>query len=147
MLNVDFSTVEDTQDYTPIPKGEYLCRISKVEEALTGAGDPMWKLHLIVDEGDYKGRYVFDNLVFSEKALKRAKFILRCLGVDVSGHVALTPEMIIGKQVNVRVEVKEYVDGEGREKEGNNVPFAGYEKPETDDATEPTSGGRENLPF
>jgi Protein of unknown function (DUF669) len=147
MPRIDFSSVEDAKDYTPIPEGEYLCRIDKVEEALTGAGNEMWKLRLAVVSGEHKGRFLFDNLVFSEKALKRAKFVCRCLGVDVSGEIDLTPEMIVGKQANVRVEIEEYVDDEGHEKKRNRVPFAGYDKTEDDDAAEPSGGGREKLPF
>jgi len=146
---IDFSRVEDAKDFTPLPEGEYLCRVDSIEEALTGAGDEMWKVRLAVVGGEYKGRYIFDNLVFSEKALKRAKFVCRCLGVDVSGEVDLTTEMIIGKQANVRVEIEEYVDDEGKEKARNRVPFAGYEKPEDDAAEEEgaVGGVREKLPF
>lgn len=147
MPRIDFSTVEDAKDFTPLPEGEYLCRVDNVKEALTGAGDEMWKLRMAVVEGEHKGRYIFDNLVFSEKALKRAKFVCRCLGIDVSGEVDLTPDMIVGKQANVRVELEEYQDDEGREKKRNRVPFAGYEKPD-DETEEPTGGSSSTkLPF
>jgi hypothetical protein len=107
----------------------------------------MWKVRHLVTKGEFKGRYIFDNLVFSEKALKRAKLILRCLGVDVSGEINLTPEMIKRKQAIVTVKLEDYVDDEGREKKRNRVPFAGYEKPDDDDITEATSGGGAKLPF
>jgi len=145
MPRIDFSAVEDAKDFTPLPEGEYLCRVDNVEESLTGAGAEMWKLRLAVVSGEHKGRYVFDNLVFSEKALKRAKFVLRCLGIDVSGEIDVTREMIVGKQANVRVDLEEYADDEGREKKRNRVPFAGYEKP--DDDAEPSGGDRAKLPF
>jgi hypothetical protein len=147
MPRIDFSNVEDPKDFTPLPEDDYLCRVDNVEEALTGAGDEMWKVRHLVTKGEFKGRYIFDNLVFSEKALKRAKLILRCLGVDVSGEINLTPEMIKGKQAIVTVKLEDYVDDEGREKKRNRVPFAGYEKPDDDDITEATSGGGAKLPF
>ncbi len=126
MPRINFSTVDDATDFTPLPEGTYACRIDSVEEARTSRGDEMWKLRLVVTEGEYAGRLIFDNLVFSEKALKRVKFVCSRLGLDVSGELDLTPAMIHGKTCRVRVEIEEYVDEEEKEKTRNRVPFAGY---------------------
>ena len=70
----------------------------------------MWKLRFEVLDGEYRGRYIFDNMVFSDAALKRVKLICSRLGLDVSGEVELTPEVIMGRKCWVTVETEEYED-------------------------------------
>ncbi len=96
MPRIDFSQVDDIQDFSPLPAGKYLCRLVGVEEASTQHGDEMWKLRFEVLKGPYAGRLIFDNFVFSDAALKRAKLIWSRLGLDVSKELDLTPETIKG---------------------------------------------------
>ena len=128
MPTIDFNTIDDVQDFTPLPEGTYLCRLADVEEATTQYGDDMWKLRFIVESGEHRGRYIFDNMVFSEAALKRAKLICSRLGLDVSGELDLTPSVITNRTCNVSVNIEEYKDQEGNVKSRNVVPFAGYER-------------------
>lgn len=128
MPKVDFSHVEDVQDYTPIPPGKYLCKLIDVEEARTQYDDEMWKLRFQVIEGPHAGRSLFDNLVFSAAALKRVKLICSRLGLDVTGELNLTPDMIKGRSCYLTTQVEEYVDAEDRKKMRNVIGFAGYEK-------------------
>jgi len=128
MPKIDFSTVDDVQDFTPLPDGKYLCRLAEIEEASTQYGDEMWKLKFVVAKGPYQGRYIFDNLVFSEAAMKRVKLICSRLGLDVSGEIELTPSMLEGKVCYLTVETEDYEDQEGKTKSRNVVPFAGYER-------------------
>jgi Protein of unknown function (DUF669) len=132
MPKVDFSTIDDVQDFTPIPAGKYLCKLIGIEEARTQYDDEMWKLRFQVIDGDHTGRFIFDNLVFSEAALKRAKLICARLGLDVSGETDLTPAMIKDRTCWLTVQTEEYEDDEGREKSRNVVPFAGYERVESE---------------
>ena len=83
MPKIDFNNVDDVQGFAPLPDGKYLCRVAEVEEATTQYGDEMWKLRLVVDSGPHRGRYIFDNLVFSAAAMKRVKLICSRLGLDV----------------------------------------------------------------
>ena len=154
MPKIDFSTVEDAQDFSPLPEGKYLCRVAEVEEASTQYGDEMWKLRFVVAKGPCQGRYIFDNLVFSEAALKRVKLVCSRLGLDVSGEVELTPSLIKGKACYVTVETEEYEDAEGATKVRNVVPFAGYERADWTKVGPPketpaTNGdiSEEDLPF
>ncbi len=126
MPRINFSKIEDVQDFTPLPKGSYPCEVVKVEEQRTQRGDEMWRLSLAITQGEYKGRYVFDNLVFSEKGQKRVKHLCNALGLDVSNDVDLTSDMLLGRMCNVDVDVEDYEDGEGRTRTCNCVPFAGY---------------------
>lgn len=128
MPKIDFSKVEDVQDFSPLPDGKYLCKVSEIEKATTQYDDEMWKLRFEVIEGKHIGRIIFDNLVFSEAAMKRAKLICSRLGLDVSGELDLTPKTIEGKTCFVSVVTEDYEDEEGNTKKRNIVPFAGYER-------------------
>ena len=128
MPKIDFSQIDDVQDFSPLPDGDYLCRLAEIEESTTQYDDELWKLKFEVIEGEYAGRYIFDNMVFSEAALKRAKLICSRLGLNVSGEIDLTPGMIEGRTCYLTVEIEEYEDNEGRTKKRNVVPFAGYER-------------------
>jgi hypothetical protein len=134
MPRIDFNNVDDVQDFSPLPEGKYFCRLAEVEEASTQYGDEMWKLRFAVAAGKYQGRYIFDNMVFSDAALKRVKLICSRLGLNVSGQLDLKPSLIKGRTCNVTVEVEEYEDNEGKTKKRNVVPFAGYERAEESSA-------------
>ncbi len=127
MPKIDFSTVEDAKTFVPIPAGEYVVEINSIEETTTSHGDELWKLRLKIHEGPHAGRYVFDNLVFSPKAMKRVKLLCSRLGLDITGEVDLTPRMLRGKQCRVTVDVEDFIDDEGRERKRNNIGFAAYE--------------------
>ena len=128
MPKIDFNHVDDVQDFSPLPDGQYLCRVAEVEEASTQYGDEMWKLRFVVESGPHRGRYIFDNMVFSDAALKRVKLICSRLGLDVSGELDVTPALIKGRTCYITVESEEYEDQEGNTKSRNVVPFAGYER-------------------
>lgn len=155
MPKIDFNTIEDAEDFSPLPEGKYACRVAEVEEARTKGGDEMWKLRLEVVEGAHAGRIIFDNLVFSAAAMKRVKLICSRLGLDVSGEVDLTPDMIKGRPCRITVETEEYEDHEGRRRKRNVVPFAGYERAAggAQDPAATEEGGRQEddgegqLPF
>jgi hypothetical protein len=148
MPKVDFANVDDVQDFSPLPDGKYLCMLADLEEGSTRHGDEMWRLKFQVAEGEYKGRYVFDNLVFSDSAMKRVKLVCSRLGIDVSGEVDLTPDMLLGKMAVLTLEQEEYEDNEGRVKRRNTVPFAGYARaPGEEAAAGSGEEGEEKLPF
>jgi len=148
MPKIDFSTIEDAQDFTPLPDGQYHCQIHEVREVFTQNGDEMWKLTLKVIKGEFVDRYIFDNLVFSEAAMKRVKLICSQLGIDVSSQVDLTPELIKDRPCYVMVTTEEYEDNEGNIKQRNVVPFSGYEAAE--DKVVSFAGSKEaeaDIPF
>lgn len=127
MPKIDFQSIEDVDDFSPLEPGRYLCRLAEVKEEKTQFGDEMWKLRWVVTEGPYQRRHIFDNMVFSEAALKRVKLICSSLGLDMSSEVDLTPDLIKDKACYVSVDIDEYEDSEGKAKFTNIVPFAGYE--------------------
>lgn len=149
MPKIDFAKVDDVQDFTPIPDGKYLCRLTDIEETHTNHGDDMWRMRFQVADGPHAGRMLFDNLVFSDAAMKRVKLVCSRLGLDVSGELDITPELLKGRACLLTVQTEEYEDQEGRRRKRNVVPFAGYEK--ADGAAAPQGrqedDGEESLAF
>ena len=127
-MKINFADIEEAEDFTPVPDGQYLCELHECEETETSNQDEMWKLRWKILEGDYAGRIIFDNLVFSESAMKRVKLVFSRLGIDVSGELDFDPSIISGKKVLVTVITEDYEAENGVVKKKNSVPFAGYEK-------------------
>lgn len=124
---LDLSQIEDAEDFSPIPDGEYLCVLDEVEETTTReSADDMWKLKWKVAEGPCENRVIFDQIIFSERGLKRVKLVLRRIGLDVSGRLELSPEMIQGAVAYVTVHTEEYRKSDGSTARANRVDFAGY---------------------
>jgi hypothetical protein len=147
MPRINFAEVDNVQDFSPVPQGKYPCRLVEVEEASTQYGDEMWKLKFEITEGEYAGRFIFDNMVFSEAAMKRVKLICSRLGLNTSGEVDLTPGMLEGCSCLLSVEVEDYEDHEGRIKKRNVVPFAGYERANAADHSVNNGLDESELPF
>jgi hypothetical protein len=126
MTRIDFSKVQDAQDFSPLPKGRYLCRIAEIEESMTMARDDMWKVKFEVQDDEFKRRYLYDNLVFNEIGLRRIKLLCSKLGLDMSGEIDLEPTMLLDKECVVEIDVEQYEDNFGKPKARNKVLFAGY---------------------
>lgn len=127
MPKVNFPEVPDAQNFSPLPEGKYLCKLIEIDESTTRNDDEMWKLHFKVIKGEYKGRILFDNLVFSEAALKRAKLICSKLGLDTSQEIDVTPDLLLNRKCYLLVGIKDYENDKGETRKGNVIPFAGYE--------------------
>lgn len=123
---VNFEEVDDATDFSPLPDGKYVCVINDIEKTVTKSNDEMWKLKFEVCNGTYKGRIIYDNMIFSEKALPRVKAICLNMGVDVSGELDLQPDMLRGQEVCIEVFEDEYHDRDGKAKKKNSVPYSGY---------------------
>ena len=127
MSKINFDEIDDVQDYTPVPEDKYLCRLIGAEEGTTEDGKEKWNLKLGILQGEYQGRFIFDNLFFTEKALPRLKFICTQLGLELTGEVELEPKMLEDRRCHVTVSVEEYEDHLGKTKKRNVVQYKGYE--------------------
>ena len=145
-MKVNFTNVDDVQDFTPLPDDIYLFKLVLIEEATTQTGYDMWKLRFEVVSGPYEGRFIFDNMVFSEKAMRRVKLICYTLGVDITQEVDLTPELLLNKYSYVTVVTEDFEDNTGVTKQRNSVPFAGYGKAD-DAAVQMALSTDEDVPF
>ena len=128
MVRMNFPEVPDAKSFMPVPAGKYLCKLVDVNETQTQRGDEMWKLKFEIMDGEYDGRFIFDNMVFSKAAESRVKLICSRLGLETEKELEFYPEDLKGRSCFVIVEIEEYEDNKGRKRMRNRVPFDGYEK-------------------
>lgn len=152
MPKVNFPEVPDVQNFSPLPEGKYLCKLIEITESTTQYDDEMWKLRFKVIEGQYKGRIILDNLVFSEAALKRVKLICSRLGLDTTQEIDVTPGMLLKHKCYIDVEIQDYANEKGEPRKRNKVAFAGYELFEGEEESQEEENveeieEEEDLPF
>jgi hypothetical protein len=128
---VEFSRIEGSGEMQIVPAGVYTVVVDHIEERRTQSGDPLWRVGLRIQGGgrpEFHGRRVFDNWVFSPKALPRIKLIASCFGLDVDSDREISPKDFLGKEIEVEVKTRKSVGAEEREE--SFVPYAGYRKGE-----------------
>jgi len=127
-MEIDFSQVEDTEDYATIPAGVYPCRVAEVREGYTRDGDKRWGMRLEVTEGEFAGRTAaWDGISWSERGLQRAKFVLSKLGFDTAGRLEVDAPDLLGRTAWVELRLEDRVDPiTGQRTRRLRVPFLGY---------------------
>lgn len=121
MTKINFSNVSDLK---PIPPGEYeatLSEFSPVKNSSTGK--PMSVLTFVVQDEDYQGRKLWQNMSLANEALPFAKRTLTRLGADpeiFSDPEGFEVEDVLGQLIGVNcrlvVTVQEYPAGSGEYK-------------------------------
>ena len=114
MPKIDFSTAEDLTDGTLPPRNQYSVQVDGVSKERRRGRPEMWRLTLQILSGDYKDLCFHDHLVFSEIGLRRVKLLCEALGLDVSGDVDLTPDLILGRTCLVTIDQVDFFDSQGR---------------------------------
>ena len=125
MMNTDLSHAEvQTDSFSPVPDGEYLCTVCDSKIRTTRAGDQQLSLTYRIDAGDYKNRKVFDNFnlwSMNQQALEIAQRNLKTLAT-VAGHpnpnYIQDSSELHGLQFTIRIKTKE----------GENYPRHYYSK-------------------
>lgn len=127
-MRVDFSNVDDVQNFVSVPPGTYLCRIAEVRERTTRDGDPSWSFRLMVDEGEYSGRTAaWDSFSWSERGMSRTKHVMTELGFETDGVLDVNSEDLMGRRAYVEVLLEEREDPvTGARQIRPRVPFRGY---------------------
>lgn len=146
-MEVDFSDVEEVEDFLSIPEGSYLCRVAEVRQGWTQAGDERWSFRLEVVDGEYAGKTAaWDGVSWGERGRRRAKHVLGCLGFDVAGRVALESNDLVDRRAVVTVVSEERIDPQsGSRQVRPRVPFQGYAP--ADGEGNGAGGGAEEPPF
>lgn len=106
MIKLDFSNVTGG-GFEPVPAGDYLVEIEKVEEKTSKAGNAMLNFTFNIVDGEYEGRKIFDLYVLTEKALWKLQDLFSALGRDVSGMVSFHPEDLIGETFIANLMIQE----------------------------------------
>jgi|GEM_PF-2646780 len=131
---VDFTGTKEAGEFEAIPGGEYLCKAVEVDKKETKENkDTMYAIKWKVQTGEYRDRIIFDNIVFSEKAMPRAKKIFKELGYNVDGSLEINTSMVEGQCLALMVESyyqpnpkKLDKDGEPMVEEKNSITYAGF---------------------
>ena len=105
-ITLDFSNVTGG-NYEPIPTGDYVVEIEKVENRTAKSGNAMLNITFNVMEGEHEGRKVFDFYVLTEKALWKLKDLLVAVGVDTEGMVDLDAEDLVGEVFVANIEIQQ----------------------------------------
>jgi len=75
-------SVKSAADYSPIPNGTYVAETHKGELGQhPNTGNPYYKIHWRISEGEYSGRFVFQDLYLTEKALPYTQRDLAKIGI------------------------------------------------------------------
>lgn len=127
---VNWDTIEDAEDFSPIPEDRYLAKIHECKEETTDNGDAQFVITFKVEHGQYKGRTVIDRLTFSAAGLKRVKFAMSRLGFNTEqkGSVAVQAAHLLGKFAIITIEHNTANDRFGNARVYNNVPWNGIER-------------------
>lgn len=111
---IDFSNVKEASTYAPrrLPEGTYKALITKVDEATSKAGNPMW-VYAISPVEHPTAVYPY-YLLLEEKHLWKLRSLLLAAGRDVPRRrVTVDPESIVGEEIMIDLTDDEW---EGREK-------------------------------
>lgn len=99
MPRVAFGQVEDHKEFEPIPIGKHPCVVAVTNVQTdsegnpmkdaegnpairhTNAGDESWNVKATILDGKHIGGFLFDNLSFGAKAVKRVKVIFSRAGI------------------------------------------------------------------
>jgi acetoin utilization deacetylase AcuC-like enzyme len=116
-LPTNLSDVSAENEFKIPAPGEYTFEVKKAEIKQSKAGNTMVNVGCqIIDDDEFEGSYVFETLVFTEKALFKVKQFLLSCGLDADTSEIDTDEWI-GCTFNAVVNTEEYEDRNGETKE------------------------------
>lgn len=124
MVKVNWDSVDESGGL--VPAGRYLVRVVSVAQKQTLAGFEIWNLQMEIIGGEHDKKQMFDNIVFSPKAMGRAKLILRALGIPLEQEREIRPSEAEGKKAVVSVVHRTYTDKDGNEKKTVSPEFDGW---------------------
>lgn len=113
-LKVNFSDDEiasEVREYKAVPTGYYHCAITNVEDATVQSNDkgnfgkPMWKLTLVVQDGEYSKQHFFPQVMLWDGMLKSVSQILKSVGMGdlLKKNTIPKGEALLGKTLDAYV--------------------------------------------
>lgn len=130
-LGWDSEITDNSQDFEPIPAGEYAFRVAKFERAQYDGGKkmgpcPMAKLDLEVEGGEYDGRHVFENLYLNRKSMWKLAAFFTCIGLRPADAPKDAPfrmdwSRVPGARGRMTVSVRSWKGNDERERTNNDV--------------------------
>lgn len=89
----NMSGVTEQGLYEVLPEGTYTFDIQEATGKTSNNGDPLINIKLVVAEGEFKGKFVWDNILIpspdspAAKILGRTKHFLHCIGQPFEGDI------------------------------------------------------------
>jgi len=153
MARIDTININDipaqTNDYAPIPAGEYIATIKDAEVKVTKDGTGQYiKLKLQIDAPSNTGRVIFSNLNIQNKSEAAERIgrqqlgeIMRALGLS---SVANT-DQLVGGTVGIKVAIREAQNGYEAQNEVKGYKSMKGSAPPAADA--PAGSGKASPPW
>lgn len=112
LLNADFSKI--ATDFEPLPADAYRVKVESCEDKKTQTGKDQTSIKLVVAEGEFEGRVLFDNLVWTNNNGEQNKVSLgrlRAYTIAIHGEEAgaganIDTESLVGGVCQVVVQMK-----------------------------------------
>lgn len=101
----------------PMPEGDYRVRLLEVEAKESSNGNPMWNWKYEVVEGDFAGRFLWNNTTLVDAAMWAVNQTFEAFGVSTDTDT----DDLIGEEVGVSVSIGEIGAGANQGKKRNNV--------------------------
>ncbi len=110
VVKIDSNNAEnfEKKDFTPIPKGEYVFEIANdlVVEKAKSSDNMIVKVELACqDEGEFKGKKVFDNIVLTKKAEFKLCHLALAAGTQTKEEMVEGVDLELFKGRLVRAEI------------------------------------------
>jgi len=124
MFTQDYTDVEESGNFEPMPAGLYSLRITETEEGKSKNGHNLVKVGLVVNEGEHEGKKITHYITFlppDNAGAGISKHWLHCIGEKYDGEVDVTPENWKGTIVNCYVKIEEYKGKEGDIRKSNKI--------------------------
>jgi len=154
---------EEQEGFRCLPDGNYMFEILEKEDTYSKDDDVMIKITLrCIEEGEYEGIYVWDNILLPEpdsrahKIIGRSKRFLHAIGEPYQGNFDTDTDDWVGKTVEAKIILSEYTQGPKKGKPKNDVngyllsePQQSEKKNNTDkiDPSRAKEEEEEDLPF
>ena len=125
MVRIIFGQEVEAQDNTPLPEGEYRCRLTELNATITTEGLELWESKYEVLRGAYKGKTIIAERFFIKDNLRRVKCFCELLGIDISDEIGVVLERIVNHNIFVDIDSLEYEDEYGDIKMRNTARCVG----------------------
>ncbi|MEO2090691.1 MAG: DUF669 domain-containing protein [Gemmataceae bacterium] len=134
-----FDTTAAADDFTPLPKGSYVCTAERGELTKSRSGTDGFQVEFRVVEGEFRNRRLWRTWYLTPDAMPFTKRDLLKLGIDTQAK--LSRPLPAGRMVfKLTVAVRKDDDGTERN-EVKKLDFLRVQEPEVDPFAPPPEGG------
>ena len=113
-MNYDMTGVDENMGFKLLPEGLYDAKILNVEEGISKNDDPIFAVTFEIQEGEHKGRFAWDRILFPKpgsSAIKirgRSMHFLHVIGEPYEGKINIAIFNWIGKRCKIFVQHEVY---------------------------------------